>query len=106
MLGLFADLDLIGFGALRRIDQERAELCKLHLHPDFHGNGLGRKLVMELMTAAESRGVKKIELHVTITQEAAIGLYRTLGFVETGRQVFTVGDQLFDTLFMEYGIQV
>lgn len=101
ILGLFNDDTLIGFGGLRKDDDDTAELCKLHLNADYQGQGLGKKMVLELMQTAEQLCFKKIILHVTVTQETAIGLYKSLGFAETDRKVYVIGEASFDTLFME-----
>ncbi|MBI1363717.1 MAG: GNAT family N-acetyltransferase [Proteobacteria bacterium] len=96
---------LVGMGALRPVDGTRVELCKLHLHPDHHGKGLGKTMSLHLLTRARELGFKVVELHVTETQQAAIGLYRRLGFTETKRDVWTTeidGQALsFPTLYME-----
>ncbi len=105
MLGLFLTSgELIGFGGLKNKGDGRAELCNLHLHPDYHGQGLGRRLAVTLMDDAERFGYGILELHVTVTQMAAIGLYKSLGFRETKRQVFDVDGASYDTLFMEIAL--
>ncbi|TAL29292.1 MAG: N-acetyltransferase [Alphaproteobacteria bacterium] len=105
MLGLFtSDGTLIGFGGLKDKGQERAELCNLHLHPDYHGHGLGKRLAMTLMDDAEHLGYGIVELHVTVTQKSAIGLYKNLGFRETNRKVYEVEGGKYDTLFMEIAL--
>lgn len=105
MLGLFAaDGSLLGFGGLKNKGAEHAELCNLHLHPDHHGQGLGKRLAVTLMEDAEKLGYGILELHVTVTQTAAIGLYKNLGFRETKRQVYDVEGGSYDTLFMEIAL--
>lgn len=101
MLGIFADGGLKGFGGLVRVDDSRVELGKLHLHPELQGLGIGRRMAEALIARARALGYDVITLHVTVTQKAAIGLYRKLGFVETERRVCTVLDADFDTVFME-----
>lgn len=102
MLGIFSpDGILLGFGGLKDKGKGRVELCNLHLHPDYQGQGLGKRLALALMEDAEDLGYGIIELHVTITQQAAIGLYKRLGFRETDRKVYDVEGASYDTLFME-----
>jgi len=97
----------IGFGALKsHADDDKAfELCKLHVLSQYHSKGLGRKLSEELVKIAKSKNAKKVDLHVTITQKYALKLYESLGFKQTGRQVFEVEVdnkvQSFDTVLME-----
>lgn len=106
MLGLFADDDrtLLGFGGLRQKENNRAELCNLHVHPHQQGKGYGKYIAQVLVDDARELGYDTIELHVTATQNAAIGLYKSIGFSETGRQVFAVDGASYDTIFMELAI--
>lgn len=101
-LGLFDDAGkMIGFGGLKQKDAGRAELCNLHLDASKQGQGLGKKLTLALLDEARELNYDIVELHVTVTQDKAIGLYKHLGFAETGRKVYDVEGQSFDTLFME-----
>lgn len=106
MLGLFADdgRTLLGFGGLKQKENNRVELCNLHVHPHQHGKGFGKFIAQVLIDDARELGYDTIELHVTATQSAAIGLYQRLGFSETGRQVFAVDGASYDTIFMELPI--
>lgn len=101
MLGLFQDNALLGFGGLKQKENGRVELCNLHLHPHQHGKGLGKQLALALIDEARELDYQTVELHVTVTQEAAIGLYKRLGFIETARKVYDVEGKVFDTVFME-----
>lgn len=54
--------------------------------PDHVGRRIGRALMLDLLDwATGDPRVRKIELHVRATNERAIRLYRSLGFVEEGR---------------------
>lgn len=101
MLGVFDDEKLIGFGGLKYKDDSRVELCNLHLHPDYQGQGLGKRLSYALIDDARALDYDIVELHVTVTQDSAIGLYKHIGFVETKRQVYDVAGNSYDTVFME-----
>ena len=100
-----ADGTLVGMGALRPIDTTRTELCKLHVHPRFQGFGYGKKLSHDLLEQAQKKSFKVVELHVTETQKAAIGLYKKLGFqtVKTDTYQTEVHGQMttFPTVYME-----
>lgn len=52
---------------------------------DARGRGIGRRLMDEAIAWAARAGVEKLVLSVYPHNEAAIGLYRSLGFVEEGR---------------------
>jgi RimJ/RimL family protein N-acetyltransferase len=49
--------------------------------------GVGMRLMEEAIDYARSQGMHKLSLGVWPHNEAAIGLYRKLGFVEEGRRV-------------------
>ena len=99
------DNQIIGMGALKRVNDTTVEMCKLHLYPKFKGQGLGKKLALILIEYAKNLGYLKINLHVTKTQKEAIGLYNKLGFNIYREQLCSVeknGKILkFDTLYME-----
>jgi ribosomal protein S18 acetylase RimI-like enzyme len=101
LIALFDMDELVGMGALKNKTFDRVELCHLHLHPVYQGQGLGKAIAEELLKLAEALGYQTVELHVTATQKAALRLYRKLGFIETRRQVYDVKGQSFDTVFMD-----
>jgi ribosomal protein S18 acetylase RimI-like enzyme len=56
------------------------------VHPGHTDRGVGRLLMNDLLAwARQAPRVEKIELLVRATNERAIHLYRTMGFVEEGR---------------------
>lgn len=95
---------VIGMGALRPSGAGSMELCKLHLDAAFHGRGLGRRLAERLLARAGDLNCRRVDLHVTVTQRAAIALYLSLGFAVTDARPCPVpvdgGTVVFDTLFM------
>lgn len=57
------------------------------VHPGHEGRGLGKRLLAALLDwARNAPGVRRVELNVRSTNARAIGLYRSLGFIEQGRQ--------------------
>jgi ribosomal protein S18 acetylase RimI-like enzyme len=108
MLVAVAGGGLIGFGGLAPQEGGRAELCKLHVDSKWQGQGIGRLLATGLICHAFKTGFSEIELHVTVTQTAAIALYRHLGFRETRRDLFATrvsGEPVsFETIYMSVTI--
>ena len=100
------DKNAVGFGGLKpdAEDRDALELCKLHLLPEYHGRGYGKALSLALIETAKQKEARAVTLHVTDTQQAAIGLYAHLGFLRTGKKLYEVetggGVQRFDTVFM------
>lgn len=53
---------------------------------NFRGRGIGRRLAEATIEKARVLGLEKIELSVYSSNDAAIALYRNLGFLEEGRK--------------------
>ena len=56
----------------------------ISLYRDFWGQGIGTTLMNEILAGAKTAGYEQAELEVVSTNEAAIGLYKKLGFETTG----------------------
>lgn len=84
-----ADDELVGYGMLDPLPWAAVRHV-VHLTiavtPAWQGRGVGRALLASLTEWARgASAVEKIELHVRAPNQAAIALYRRLGFVEVGR---------------------
>ena len=55
-------------------------LADLAVHPDFRRRGLGRQFVEAVLKGLPDRNVQVVTLEVRVSNQAAIGLYRKLGF--------------------------
>lgn len=53
---------------------------------DFRGQGIGRRLLVDTVAAADASGFLRIELSVHSDNLVAAALYRGFGFVEEGRK--------------------
>ncbi len=69
---------IISFGA------NEAHLLNLCVRPDLHGMGLGRHLLWHALERARDAGAKTMFLEVRPSNEIALSLYRSEGFVEVG----------------------
>lgn len=56
----------------------------ISLYRDFWGQGIGTALMNEILAGAKTAGYEQAELEVVSANEAAVGLYRKLGFEITG----------------------
>lgn len=56
------------------------------VHPDWQGKGVGKALFTRFLSEVQHRfpEVRRIELEARATNEASLGLYRSLGFVQEG----------------------
>ena len=66
-----------------RVVDDRA-LLGMSIVRAYRGRGIGRALMDAMIESLRARAIRIIELHVYEHNAAAIGLYRSLGFVETG----------------------
>jgi Acetyltransferases, including N-acetylases of ribosomal proteins len=94
LLGAYASADapLIGVVGLVRNshDKERhkASVVGMYVAPEAAGRGVGRALLNELLArAAQIEGLRQIQLMVSSRNEAARGLYESLGFRKYGCEV-------------------
>ena len=92
--GSFQGEQLAGIIRLSRYldinEKHRAYIAGLYVLPLFRGKGCGRALVREALNrAAEIRGIRRVNLTVGTQQEAAIKLYKSLGFEIYGTEVET-----------------
>jgi putative acetyltransferase len=77
---------LIGTGAIRKIDVEICELKRVWLLFEYHGRGLGYRMIQELLTFARRKGYTRIRLETDRgAQSRAYELYQRLGFYEIPR---------------------
>ncbi len=74
---------LLGIAALKRLDDNHAELKSMHTSQAERGRGVGRALVEYIVSFARAEGYHRISLETGTTDEfaAARTLYARLGFV-------------------------
>ena len=63
-----------------------ADMMNLAVAPGFRRQGIGRELVQALVERLKEKGTHILFLEVRASNEAAIALYDTLGFVQVGRR--------------------
>lgn len=69
--------------ALRRLDARTGEVKRLWVRPAFRGSGIGRVLGERIVAEAREAGYEKLVLDTLSTMDAAMALYRSLGFRDT-----------------------
>jgi ribosomal protein S18 acetylase RimI-like enzyme len=67
--------------------RHKGRIWGVYVTPVKRDGGTGRSLLRQLLEqAGKIQGLEQIMLSVTETQTAAIGLYRSFGFVSFGRE--------------------
>lgn len=64
----------------------------LVLHPDYRGQGLGRRLIQHALDHFRSLGLGFAKIETLAQNEVGNGLYRSMGFQEIVRQIHFVAD--------------
>ena len=74
--------ELVGVGALRKIDGEHAELKSMHTLAKSRGLGIGKAMVAHIEQFAKDQGVKRISLETGATEpfKPARQLYSSLDY--------------------------
>ena len=77
---------IIGTGAIRKLDTRTCELKRVWLLFDYHGKGLGYRIIQELLAFAREKGYQRIRLETDRQgQSRAYELYKRIGFYEVPR---------------------
>jgi putative acetyltransferase len=74
----------IGCGALVLGPPGEAEIKRMFVVPRARGHRIGRRILAALEATALAEGVRVVRLETGVRQPAALGLYRSSGYVERG----------------------
>ena len=73
--------EIIGTGAIRKLEGDTCELKRLWLLTEYHGQGLGYRMLAELLSIARERGYKRMLLETdAVAQSRAVEFYKRIGF--------------------------
>ena len=74
---------LVGFGALKRLDDTHGEVKSMRVAPAARGTGVGRAMLDHIVTEARKRRYERLSLETgTATMHVpANALYRSAGFI-------------------------
>ncbi|MFN8894179.1 MAG: GNAT family N-acetyltransferase [Betaproteobacteria bacterium] len=107
IVGAFREGELVGLTGVQREGMaklaHKAFIWGVYVAPEARGNGVGSKIVGHaLKYAAESLGVRQVNLGVNTKNSPAVALYGKLGFVQYGieRGFLLVGGELHDEFQM------
>src|SRR5687767_6972374 len=75
--------EIIGTGAIRNFEDKTCELKRLWVLTEYHGRGLGYRMIQELLAFARTKGYERIRLETDpVYQKRAVEFYKRLGFQE------------------------
>ena len=80
-----ADEERAGYAEIRMIAGE-GQIYNIAIAPEFRRTGIGEALLRHLIDKADADGCKLVTLEVRSGNEAAMELYKKLGFREVGRR--------------------
>lgn len=75
---------LAGCGAIKHLDEHHGELKSMRAAPEYRGRGVGKAILLHLLTVARERGYLRVSLETGRPEpfQAAQNLYRAHGFME------------------------
>jgi putative acetyltransferase len=78
--------EIVGCGALKRLDAERGEIKSMRVADRFLGRGVGRAILEHLIAEARTRGMRSLWLETGSTPAfvPALQLYESAGFARCG----------------------
>lgn len=75
-----------------------AEMKRLYVTPEGRGTGVGKALIKDIMAIANESGYREIKLDTLRHMEAALGIYKSFGFMECEKYYETPME---DTVFLK-----
>jgi ribosomal protein S18 acetylase RimI-like enzyme len=97
-------LGVVGVGREQRAKQRHmAFIRSMYVAPHARGQGFGRRLLSAALVQVSSwHGIERVKLSVTASNQPAVHLYQSAGFVEVGLvpRALRLGNDYFDELIM------
>ena len=79
---------------------DELHIATIATHPEFRMQGIGKKLLLHALKSARDEGVIRSFLEVRESNDAAIKMYKSFGFVEDGRRKEYYKDNNEDAVLM------
>ncbi|ADL50821.1 GNAT family N-acetyltransferase [Clostridium cellulovorans] len=101
-LCLFDGSIIIGTIAVNRLDEKKCELRSVYLLKEYHGKGLGTKMMKEAICYAKACGFHEMYLDtISSTSQRAIRMYQSYGFINTEKYKNTIRSDIFMKLILK-----
>jgi ribosomal-protein-alanine N-acetyltransferase len=78
--------DIIGYGLLS-IDKREAHILNVSIRADKRRQGLGIRMMHNLLRVARKYFIKKVNLEVKMSNKPALDLYKKLNFKQSGVKI-------------------
>jgi putative acetyltransferase len=85
LLAVDDEQQLIGTGGVKKLEEHTAELKRLWLLEEYHGQRIGYRVVSRLLDFARAQNYEKVWLQTSTSQSRAIRFYTQFGFYEIPR---------------------
>lgn len=82
LVALDDDGQVVGMVAYHKHTNERCEMKRLYVSPQHRGMKIGETLVFEILKHAKDAGFKEMVLDTIVPLQAAIHVYKKMGFEE------------------------
>lgn len=92
LLARTSEGEAVACGALRRLAPDAGEIKRMYVAPEHRRKALGRRILEDLEARAVAFGYKSLRLETGMLQPAAVGLYRSFGYVKIPRYAEYVDD--------------
>lgn len=90
---------IIGYAGTWIIEDE-AQITNVAIAPRYRGQGIGTRMMAEIIQAAKQRGAVRMTLEVRPSNTAALALYTAFGFKSAGRRPHYYQDNGEDAIIM------
>ncbi|HEX6944262.1 MAG TPA: ribosomal protein S18-alanine N-acetyltransferase [Gemmatimonadaceae bacterium] len=95
---------VVGY-AIALLTPPESELANLAVSRLMQHQGLGRRLLVEVMSEAQGRGAREMFLEVRASNASAIALYSAEGFTAVGRRVRYYARPIEDAVVMRAALR-
>ncbi len=84
--------EVVGFSAIRRVDDELVELAGIIVLESMTGKRIGSRLCRAAIEAAKREGYGQVRVRTEIDNDRALGFYKSHGFRSVRSSTEVVGD--------------
>ena len=94
---------IVGYAGYWKVIDE-GQITNVAVLPQYRRKGIARTIIKKLINDAKEDGIKKLSLEVRCSNEAAISLYSSFGFIRVGDRKNYYHNPLEDALLFDLDI--